>query len=396
MTVTDVALNSTSINGQFEVETDTVHVSWTDSNGVRYGRYENLAWTTETVVGSGGTFDGRTSIQVDGSTPVVSFKVNDGTNTAFKYRRRASANSWTTETTVNSFANATTTAVGSFNELAINSFPRMVSAFFGYDGSDYGLYLGLQGSPGLAQITGAASTFTDMAIAVGPATTADPVFAAVAQSGQLRILRRDQSSATLTLPTSCASVSRLSAAAKDDSTISLAIACQMSGNICSVFYGDVTYVSATNVFTGPSAAGWTSVGTIRSSGCNSNTLTDDDRPSIMVDRQNGGRVSIAWNSQGTTLNHWTNESGSNANTVILTGTTSVTQQTVALDALGKAYIIYKDGDALRFVTNNGRASGVFTNVWSSPVSIVSGTSITGVGTVGISTMKGRGNFTGGK
>lgn len=398
MTVTDAALNVTNISGQFEVETDTVHVSWTDSNGIRYGLYDNLAWTTETVASGGGSYDGRTSLQVDGSgASFVSFKVNDGTNTSLRYRKRTAANTWTTETMVNSYANSTTPDVGLYSELAINSYPRMLTAFFGFDGTDYGLFIGVSSSQGVSQIIGTSAQFTDMALAVGPASTADPVFSAVAVGGQLKILKKDSAASTLTLPTNCANVSRVSAAAKDDSTISLAIACQSSGNSCSAYYGDVTYTSGTNTFTGPSAGSWTTVGTIKASSCDTNTLTDDDRPSIMVNRQNAGKVSIVWNDQtNKTLNHWTNESGSGVNTLILTGTTSMGQQTIALDQLGKAYIIYKDGDALKYITNNGRATGLYTNVWSSASTIVSGTSITGVGTIGITGMKGRGTFTGGK
>jgi hypothetical protein len=350
------------------------------------------------VVSGGGTYDGRTSLQVDGSgAPFVGFKVNDGTNTSARYRKRTAANTWTTETNVNSYANSTTSDVGLYSELAINSFPRMLTAFFGFDGADYGMFIGVNASQGVSQIIGTSAQFTDMAIAIGPASTADPVFAAVAVGGQLKILKKDSAASTLTLPTNCAYVSRVSAAAKDDSTISLAIACQASGNSCSAYYGDVTYTSGTNTFTGPAAGFWTTVGTIKASGCNTNTLTDDDRPSIMVDRQNLGKVSIVWNSQSTNqLNHWTNESGTGLNTPILTGTTSIGQQTVALDQLGKAYIIYKDGDALKYVTNNGRGTGLYTNVWSTPSTIVTGTSVTGVGTISITGMKGRGNFTGGK
>ena len=403
MTVTDAALNVTTISGQFEVETDTVHVSWTDSNGVKYARYENLAWTTETVGSGGGTYDGRTSLQLDGSgVPYVSFKLNDGTNTSLRYRKRASANSWSTgETTVATAANSTSTDLGAFNELAIiTQQSRIQAAYFGMDSSSI---FGLTNIGSVYnQIPGAASAFTDMTIGVGiVSSTNEPVYSVAAQSGLLKIVKKDATPATLTLPASCANVSKVSAANKDDNTIGLAIACLDTGNTCSVYYGDVVYTSSSDTYSGPTASGagsWTTVGTIKSSGCTSNTLTDDDRPSIMVDRQSTSKaVSIVWDDQSNKqLNRWTNESGSGVNTTILTGATSIAQQTVALDQLGKAYIIYKDGDALKYVTNNGRITGAYTNVWSSPSTIVSGTSITGVGTISITGMKGRGNFTGGK
>ena len=117
----------------------------------------------------------------------------------------------------------------------------------------------------------------------------------------------------------------------------------------------------------------------------------------MYDRQNSNKVSVAWRDQvNNQIKRWTNESGSNANETVLTGSGTIGQQTIALDALGKSYIVYQDGDSVRFVTNNSRVVGNYTGGWSTPAVIATGTTITGIGSVGITGMKGRGNTTNGQ
>ena len=52
--------------------------------------------------------------------------------------------------------------------------------------------------------------------------------------------------------------------------------------------------------------------------------------------------------------------------------------------------------SVRFVTNNSRVVGNYTGGWSTPAVIATGTTITGIGSVGITGMKGRGNTTNGQ
>jgi hypothetical protein len=390
MFVSDQATNkSNMITSSFEVETDIVHFSYTNSNNVMYARYQNLAWTSETVAANAGgiTYDDRTSLQLDNSgTPFVSYKVNDGTNTSFRYSSRNGANSWATASTVQTIASATSTDVGNFNEIAINTLPRLISAFIGRVNSDYGLYMGVNTNDGGAsQIAGSPGQFTDAAVAVGPSS--NTLFAAAAQSGTLVMVAKDTATATIpaaNLPSGC-SVQKVSAVAKSDSVVSVALVCSFASS-CGVRYADITYSGGT--FTAPASASWTSVGTIKSSSCAG--LADSERPTIMVDRQNSNAVGIAWESQGGTnyVNFWTNRSGSGVNTQVVSGASAFSEQSLAFDSFGNAYIAYKDGNTFRIVTNNNGS-------WVSSTA-VSGGGLSAIGSIGINGMKGRGNTTSGK
>ena len=390
MFVSDQATNkSAMITSSFEVETDTIHFSYTSSNNVMYARYQGLAWTTETVAANAGgiTYDDRTSLQLDNSgTPFVSYKVNDGTNTSFRYSSRNGSNSWATATPVQTIASATSPDVGNFNEIAINASARLVSAFIGRLSADYGLFMGVNANDGgFSQIAGSPGQFTDAAVAVGPSS--NTFFSAAAQSGTLVMVVKDGTPVTIpaaNLPAGC-SVQKVSAVAKSDSVISVALACSLASS-CTVSYADITYSGST--FTAPASASWTSVGTIKSSSCAG--LADGERPTIMVDRQNSNAVAIAWQSQGGTnyVNFWTNRSGSGVNSQVVSGASAFSEQSLAFDSFGKAYIAYKDGNTFRIVTNNNGS-------WVSSTA-VSGGGLSAIGSIGITGMKGRGNTMSGK
>jgi hypothetical protein len=390
MFVSDQATNkSNMITSSFEVETDIVHFSYTNSNNVMYARYQNLAWTSETVAANAGgiTYDDRTSLQLDESgDPYVSFKVNDGTNTALKYRYRSSANNWSTETPVQTLANTSSMDTGLFNEIAINALPTIVTAYIAGSGSSYGFYMST--GSGSRQVTGSSGQFTDAAVAIAPST----IFGLTAQSGALKIVNMGIASSTISsLPSGCTSVQKVSAVAKNDNTISVAIVCSMATS-CGVYYGDITYSAGS--FSSPGA--WTTVGTIKSSSCSG--LADSERPSIMVDRQNSNAIGIAWGSQvasqcvnpsTTCLNFWTNRSGSGVNTQVAGGGAAYSEQSLAFDSFGRAYIVYKDSSSFMLGTNN---SGSWV---TSSISNLGG-GLSAIGHVGITGMRGRGTTSSGK
>ena len=408
----DVALNKTGlISRSFEVETDVIHVSWTDSGGIKYGQKNRTSsWTTETVDTGVGTYNPRTSLALDNNDlPYVSYSVNDATSTHMRYRKRTSANTWVaTANPVNTAANATMSGVGSFNEIGFSSANNNVLAlFFGYDASATpSARQGLIDSNNLAlnangvQIDGAnAESFKDMAFAVGTSNSRYGV--ASLKSGSNWILKIQNLSTgyggTVSLPANCADAPYVSAFAKNnDNVISLAIACRMSNdNTCRAQYGEATYTgSGPNFFT---YSDWIDMGMIKSTSCEVNHLTAADRPVVVYDRVNR-IVSAVYRNQSTRqIIRWTSESGSNVAEPVLTGSGDVGFQSIAVDKTGKSYITYLDGAALRWVTNNARVSGTFTGGWTSiSNTIESGTGITGVGTIGITGMKGRGNTTNGQ
>ena len=403
MYVYDVSLNKSAvITGSFEIETDIIHVSWTETtNDIRYGfKNQAAAWAVETVETSANTYNSRTSLAIDNAgLPYISYSVNDGTNTYMQYRKRTATNDWTTTYSQNSAANATMAGIGSFNEMAISAAATVYSSFFGYNGSIGGLSLGTDAASSTPTITDTLATnFMDMALAVGASGSQYQVVSQLVSAKYvLKIINAGTNlSGTVTLPTNCDQAPYVSAFAKtSDTVIGLATVCVMSNdNTCHAYYGEATYTGSGANFT---YSAWTDIGTVKAATCVLGDLSESDRPSIVYDRQNSNKVSVAWRDQvNNQIKRWTNESGSNANETVLTGSGTIGQQTIALDALGKSYIVYQDGDSVRFVTNNSRVVGNYTGGWSTPAVIATGTTITGIGSVGITGMKGRGNTTNGQ
>jgi hypothetical protein len=405
----DVAQNkSTLISGSFEVETDTLHVSWKDNNGIQYGTKSGTgSWSTETVDSGVGTYDSRNSVAVDNSgAPVVGYSVNDGTSTYMRYRKRTGVSTWAAAQTVNSAANSTMTGIGSFNEIAVGGTTTLYSVFFGYDSSAplQGLIGGTNAGIGAGVLISGtnATTFKDMAIAVG---TSGSQYGTVSWwNGTNWILKIANLGAQLvgtpTLPTNCTDAPYVSAFAKNsDTIISMATTCRMSDNTCKAFYGEATYTGTGANFT---YSAWTDLGVIKSATCAVSDLTPESRPSVVYDRVNS-KVAVAFRDiTNNQIKRWTNESGSNATETVLTGSGTVGYPTIAVDKTpsansnGRSYIVYKDGDSVRFVTNNARTFNTFTGGWTSPATIVTGTTVTGIGNIGITGMKGRGNTTSGQ
>ncbi|MCX6125805.1 MAG: hypothetical protein NTV34_13815, partial [Proteobacteria bacterium] len=400
--VVDVALNkSTAIAGSFEVETDTVHTSWTDANGVQYGRKPNIgAWSVETVDSGVGTYNSRTSIGVDNSAQaVVSYSVDDASSTFMRYRKRTAVNTWSAAATINSAANATMAGIGSFNDIGIATTSTVYSAFFGYDSSTPGLVGGVNSTVGTGiQISATAATdFKDMSMSIGTSNSQYAVASRLVSSNYLLVIQNTGAGAggTVTLPTNCTDATYVSTFAKNsDSVIGMATACVMNDGSCKAYYGEATYTGSGPNFT---YSAWTLIGTIKASACTLASLTAADRPTLVYDRQNSYKRSVAWRDQDNNqIKRWTDESGSNANETVLTGVGTIGYPMIAYDKVGKSYVSYKDGDAVKFVTNNARTFGAYTGGWSSPVAVVSGTTLIGIGGIGISGMKGRGNTTSGQ
>jgi hypothetical protein len=416
MYVSDSAGNRTNmISGSFEVETDTIHIAWKDSGGIKYSRKDNISsWSSSETVSTGaGTYLDRTSLAVDNTNvPVVSYAFDDGSESDMRFKRRTSGVWGTSEVAgglIGTADSATQPNNGMFGEIALTGGNAtnggiVNTVFLGYDsGGDQGLRFGSNASAGLATylLTTAALT-KDMAIASGPGSTSPLYGVATVSDGtnySIQIMRKDQFAKTLNRPSGCANAQYVSAVAKSDTTISLAFACHMTNNSCSTFYGDITYNSSTNEYTTPGT--WTTVGTIRSSSCSATTLTSNDRPSIMIDRQKSNNVSIAWidrTGANDIVKRWSNEnSNDNENVVTASG---IGQAVIGLDASSKSYIIYTQGTDVKFLTNNSRAASAVNGGWtggiagsSDPATIATG--VNAISNIGLTGMKGRGNITSG-
>jgi hypothetical protein len=316
-----------------------------------------------------------------------------------RYRNRTAPSTWAAASTVNSAANATRAGIGSFNDLAVFSTNSVVNAFFGFDGTNSGLLISQGTTAGSPLITEpSVNNIADMASTIGTSNTPYGAFSQLSGGNYiLKIANKATGlSGTVTLPTNCVSAPYVAAFAKNsDTVIGLAITCVMSNdNTCRVHYGEATYTGTAGNFTYIS---WTDIGTIKGATCTNANLSVNDRPSLAFDRQNSNRVSVAWRDQvNNQIKRWSNESGSSTTETIVTGSGTVGSPAIALDKTGKSYVVYRDGTSVRFTTNNSRNLGSFTAGWSTPVTISTPTTLNGVGHVGLTGMKGRGNITGGQ
>jgi hypothetical protein len=398
----DTAGNKSGMSGRsFEIESDVLHISWTDNGGVKYStKSGNGNWSVAETVANIGTMDSRSSLVVNNSgAAIVGFQYDDGTQSHYTYRRRVGANNWfvpgsTLISTASSFK------TGLFGEIALNNqtTAKIFASSYGYIDNDGAEGLVLTDSSGskqlrVATVAATPSGLRDTNMTVDAAN--NPYVVASVLSGTNYRLKVDNSvagvTADLSLPTSCADAPYVSSFARSSGVIGMAIACRMSNdNSCRVWWGETTYTSN---FSAPT---WTQVGIIKASSCVLSDLTPYERPSITYDRLNSNRVSIAWiDRTNKTLNRWSNENnGTGANEMILTmtGTGNVGQPSIALDRTGKSYIVYQDGSKLRLVHNNARPNGNFIGSWSSATAneITTG-AITGLGNIGITGMRGRSN-----
>jgi hypothetical protein len=411
MRTKDRAGNISAFAGRtFEIESDTIHVSFTENHStVKYSQKVGVGdWIDPETVASGG---GRSSLAVDkDGAAYVSFKYFDsGTDvSALRWRKRLGANSYGSENTVNSEVQSVMPGVGSFNELALGNqnVPSVYSVFFGYNssgpnqGMSYAVNTGFNG----VQVEGTNNgSFRDMAIAVGTDNT--PYGLATVTNGSNFVLKIQNlalgNGGDVTLPTNCGDALFVSAVSKNSSNvISMALACRMSNdNTCRTFYGEATYNAGAFTY-----STWTDVGlapispstapsnlTMKAATCSVSDLIEGDRPSIMYDRVNG-KVSVAWvDKTNNKIYRWNNESGANRNDLVVTGSETLGQQTLGIDKTGKSYVVFLEGTALKSTSNNARPTGNWHGSWSIPAAIGSGSGATGIGTIGINGMKGRSN-----
>ena len=405
----DVAENKSSpvVTTSFEIETDTIHVSWTDSAGVNYQTKSGIgSWlsTPETI--ATGTFDGRTSLAVDASgVPFVGYTYDDGVNTRYSYEAR-SGGTWSTQ--VDLISSASSYKTGLYGEMAISSLSAssLKAAMFGFR-STQGLVFA--DSDGAGVRGGTISDFSkmkDVAIALGTNNTLYALSTVFNGTNWIAKIynRSNEVEGTITLPTLCTNALYLSAAAQNsDTSIGIALACHQQSNSesnsqCVIYYGTATYASG--AFTSTAAGSWATVGTIKGSDCAVTYLNENHRPSLAINRPHADNGSIstavvAFVNDNKEIYRWEN-TATPVLELVATGTGStVGQQTLALDKTGKAYIIYQNQRDIMFTTNNGRAFTSTTGGWTTPVSIGTGT-ISGIGNIGINGMKARGNITNGR
>jgi hypothetical protein len=386
----DTAKNkSTMSSTSFEIETDMIHVSWTDGGGIQYGKKDKLSnWVNSTVV-TGATYRTRSSLALNSNnSPVISYHSLSGSTSAMRTAEYLNG-SWTETHDAQpgqSSANASV-PVGDFNDLAINSTNTYYAVFRGIASNAFRQILVTNEPNQNAKNYSTMGTITDMSLAISNDDSQYTFFAA--QNGLYWSNFLTTNPNTIGMPisgqTTCSQAVYVSSMASTGTNLGLSVACIMSDNSCKAFF-------ATSAFSGAVNPTWTELGTIMASGCSLGALSEGDRPSVVYDRVKA-KWSVAWlDKDASTIKRWSQEANGNENVV----SGSVSEQTIAVDKAGKTYIIYKDGDTVKMITNNGRDAALSSGGWGSISTIISGSGVTGVGNIGISGMKGRSNTSGGQ
>lgn len=383
----------------YEVESDVLHVSWTDSTGVRYAnKNKNSTWSAHTVASSAtGTFGSRTSLALNSTNaPAISYQFIDGANSSMRFRTSTLSGltpTWGTQRTPSSSTDSNVLA-GAFNDISISGSSAPINVFFGLDGD------------GIADLLYTIADNTNLGTrlflqsAVRDVSTITPAsnyrYSVVTTSSGLQVIDLQASEiATLNMPSGCVDAAYSNAMASSLTQIGVATACVMADNSCQVHFSSFTYNSA------GITASWTPIGTILNASCSLNALTEGDRPAIVLDRIKN-EWSIAWTNRSASPNQlmrWSQEipTSINANrTEVVTSGTSIGEQTMAVDATGKTYIIYKAGDSIKVINNNARPDSAKIGGWNTFLpstngqdEIVNGSTVTGIGSMGISGMRGR-------
>ena len=397
MYVSDLAGNKTGpITGSFEVETDTVHVSWTDSAGVNYGRKDNIGNFAGTNIASGSTYMSRTSLAINSSNFAgVSYQQVNGANSAMLFKQ-ASAGGWGAEISPITSSNSSL-VVGAFNEIAYNGDDVNLS-FRGFNGANLrlmGYAFEARKDNNLNFNEGNMGVITDTSTTIATDTTQ---YALVATSTNLYLTEFGSTPRIVNRPSGCSRAVYTSTMFKSGSIFGAAIACVMSDNSCKVHFAEITF-NTTSM-----APSWQEIGTIMSSGCSIGALTEADKPSLVIDRISSGTPwSALWVNRSTAthqLIRWSQEipTGTSATRteVVQTGT-SLSYPSIAVDRIGRSYVLYKDGTSVIMKTNNSRDNSQTIGGWSGATStytIPATTGVTGVGSIGITGMRGRSNTSG--
>jgi hypothetical protein len=402
----DVAENkSTMSSTSFELETDTLHIGWTDSTGVRYQTRSGVGnWFGEPETPASGTFGARTSLAVDANgAPWLAYQYDNGTTSFLAYKQRNSG-TWGSEVTLASSVSSGKT--GLYADIALNNQGLLVSTSYGLKNSVQGMMVAdSDGSTSVRDSTSAATPngVRDTSVTIAGSDNKTYSVASMLNGSnlyELRILNRTAGSVTaIPFPTGCAEAPYASSFAYSDTQIGIAMACRMSSGACTVQYGLATFNTTNNTY---SYSTWLNIGTIKASSCVLSDLTEGHRPSLAINRptsDNGNStvVGIVWTNSSKQIQYSETilapivSTSTPTATTVATGTgTTVGQQTLSFDKFGKAYIVYQDDNSIMFTNNN---SGTF----RTPALISTASSpptVTGVGNIGITGMRGRGNTNG--
>lgn len=397
MFVSDQASNkSNMITSSFEVETDTIHVSWTDSAGVNYGRKDNTGNFAGTNIASGSTYTSRTSLAINGSNfPGVSYQQVNGANSAMLFKE-ANAGGWGSETSVLTSSNSSL-VVGAFNDIAYNGSDVNLS-YRGFATTNlrlFGYALTENKSINLNFNEANMGVITDTSTTVASDGTQ---YALVASAANLYLTDYSTTPRIVNRPSGCSRAVYTSTMFKSGSTFGAAIACVMSDSSCKVHFAEITF-NTTSM-----APSWQDLGTIMSSGCSVGALSEGDKPSLVIDRISSGTPwSAVWVNRSTAthqLIRWSQEiptATSATRTEVVQEGASLSYPSVAVDRFGLSYVVYKDSSSVIMKTNNSRDNAQKIGGWSggtSTYTIPATTGVTGVGNIGITGMRGRSNTSG--
>ncbi|MEI8026961.1 MAG: hypothetical protein WCI18_11495 [Pseudomonadota bacterium] len=400
----DLAGNQSTCSAvTFSVETDTLHTSWYESGVVKYGKKTNTsAWAAETAA-SGLSYQGRTSLAVDNSgNPIIGYSTINGSDSYFRYSRW-NGSAWTAYL---AHTSATYTAGGTLGELAVaSSSPTFHLGFLGLEsgipsfGAEFLNITSTNVATGANQaLADVGATSKDLSVFVDAASLRY-VVATPQSSGSYRpqiVETSTLSPALLALPTNCTDMPYISGVSTaTGNNFVLAGLCVMNpGGSCQVWSSSFTFNSGTGTFSAPS---WTSRGTTTASSCTLAGLSLADRPTIMQDKQTDKTTIVFVDRTNNKIVRSTNESGGWANEDVVTGLTGTYGfPFLAIDQYSKSYVTYVDNGVLKMIHNNGREVGNFLGGWNTPTVISNTGGLSGFGGIGITGMKGRGNFTGGK
>jgi hypothetical protein len=295
---------------------------------------------------------------------------------------------------------------GLYADIALNNQGLLVSTSYGLKNSVQGMMVAdSDGSTSVRDSTSAATPngVRDTSVTIAGSDNKTYSVASMLNGSnlyELRILNRTAGSVTaIPFPTGCAEAPYASSFAYSDTQIGIAMACRMSSGACTVQYGLATFNTTNNTY---SYSTWLNIGTIKASSCVLSDLTEGHRPSLAINRptsDNGNStvVGIVWTNSSKQIQYSETilapivSTSTPTATTVATGTgTTVGQQTLSFDKFGKAYIVYQDDNSIMFTNNN---SGTF----RTPALISTASSpptVTGVGNIGITGMRGRGNTNG--
>ena len=389
----------------FTVETDILHTSWYAPGFVKYGVKDKTQDWVVSDASSSLTYQGRTSIAVDPTgKPIIGFSTSNGTDSDYRYAKWNGSTTWTTTLVHSTTGN---TNGGKLGELVVmDSSPALHLGFSAMNGDStlgaqiVNMAAGNYPSVNFQAIQDLSLSFADLSVFVDEASRKYLVATSqIAGNHQPRMKESGSALYDPTLPTDCTSMPYVSGvSAQTGSTIYLAGLCIMSDNTCKVWVSSHSFNPGTSTFS--VASPWTSLGTTKLSPCSLGNLSLADRPNIMQDKKTN-KTSIVYVDRSVSTNikiiRSSNEGTGWANEEVVTGLTGsyYGYPFLAIDQYSKSYVTYVDNGVLKMITNNGREHLVYTGGWNTPTVISNTGGLSGFGGLGITGMKGRGNYSGG-